>query len=68
MFRVIRVAPALFVDAARAYRAPAFADARGHVDVGIGVRVAFPGSGVLRADIARGLRDGDMALSFGWTR
>ena len=68
VFRVVNVAPAVFIDAARVYRAPAFADARAHVDLGIGLRVAFPGSGVLRADVARGLRDGQVALSFGWTR
>jgi hypothetical protein len=65
---VIRVAPATFVDIARAHRVPAFADRRAHVDVGAGLRIAFPGAGVLRADVARGLRDGETALSFAWTR
>jgi hypothetical protein len=68
VLRVIRVAPATFVDIARAYRVPAFADRRAHVDVGAGLRIALPGAGILRADVARGLRDGDMALSFAWTR
>jgi hypothetical protein len=68
VMRVLRLAPAVFVDVARAYDAPTFADSRAHVDVGAGLRVAVPGAGVLRADVARGLRDGEMALSFGWTR
>ena len=65
---VLRLAPAMFADVARAYRVPSFADRRAHVDVGVGLRVAIPGSGVLRADVARGLRDGATAVSFGWTR
>jgi hypothetical protein len=68
LLRVIRVAPATFIDIARAYHVPAFADRRAHVDVGAGLRIAVPGAGVLRADVARGLRDGDTALSFAWTR
>jgi outer membrane translocation and assembly module TamA len=63
---VLRVAPAAFVDGARAFRAAPFSDTRGHVDVGLGLRVALPGAGVFRADIARGLRDGNLALSFGY--
>jgi hypothetical protein len=66
--RVLRIAPAAFVDVARAYEAPAFADPRAHVDVGAGLRLALPGAGVLRADLARGLRDGRVAVSFGWVR
>lgn len=68
VLRVVRVAPAAFVDAARADDAPAFADSRAHVDVGAGLRLAIPGAGVIRADVARGLRDGHMALSVGWSR
>ena len=66
--RAIRIAPALFVDAGRAFNAPAFGDGRTHVDVGAGVRLAIPTAGVLRVDVARGLRDGEMALSIGLTR
>jgi hypothetical protein len=66
--KVLRIAPALFLDVARAYDAPPFADDRAHADAGVGIRIAIPGSGVLRADLARGLRDGQTALSFGWTR
>jgi hypothetical protein len=67
-FGPVRLGPAVFVDAARARAVPAFADRRAHVDVGAGVRIAVPSAGVLRADFARGLRDGEMALSFGWSR
>jgi hypothetical protein len=66
--RVLRLAPAAFIDAAKAGDAPAFADHRAHADVGVGLRLAIPGAGVLRADVARGLRDGEMAVSFGWGR
>jgi hypothetical protein len=66
--RVLRVAPAVFVDAARACDVPEFADRRAHVDAGGGVRLAIPGAGVLRADVAVGLRDGRTAVSVGWTR
>ena len=68
VFRVLRLAPAVFVDVARAFDTALFTDARAHVDAGAGLRVAIPGAGVFRADLARGLRDGEMALSFGWTR
>jgi outer membrane translocation and assembly module TamA len=68
VLRALRIAPAAFVDVARAYDAPAFADARAHVDAGLGVRVAIAGAGVIRADVARGLRDGQMAVSVGWSR
>ena len=64
----LRIAPAAFVDAARAFDAPAFGDHRAHVDVGIGVRLAIPTAGVVRVDLARGVRDGEMALSIGLTR
>jgi hypothetical protein len=37
------------------------------VDLGVGLRFKIPGqTGVLRADIAHGLRDGSNALTFGW--
>jgi hypothetical protein len=66
--RLGRLAPAAFVDLAHAYDAPTFADARAHVDVGVGLRLAVPGAGAIRADIARGLRDGKLAVSVGWAR
>jgi predicted double-glycine peptidase len=66
--RALRLAPALFVDTGRAFAVPAFGDRRAHVDAGAGIRVALPGAGVLRADVAHGLRDGRTVLSFGWIR
>lgn len=66
--RLLRVAPAVFVDLARATRGLAASDARLHYDAGAGVRIALLGFGVLRADVARGLRDGRMAFSVGWQR
>jgi hypothetical protein len=66
--RVIRWTPAIFVDVARAFDAPVFADPRAHADVGIGVRLALPGANVVRVDVARGLGDGAAALSVGWAR
>jgi len=68
VLRLLRIAPAAFVDVARAFDAPQFADARAHVDIGAGIRLAIPGAGVIRADVARGLRDGEIAVSVGWTR
>jgi hypothetical protein len=66
--RPLRIAPALFIDVARASRGLALFDRRGHLDAGAGVRIVVPGAGVLRVDVARGLRDGAMALSAGWTK
>lgn len=65
---VIRFGPAIFVDSARAWAGLASSDARWHVDAGAGLRIAAPGSGVIRIDVARGLRDGNTTLSLGWTR
>jgi peptidase C39-like protein len=60
----IRVGAAAFVDAASVDRR-AESRARRDVDVGIGARLAVPGvSGVLRIDVAKGVRDGATALSF----
>ncbi len=64
----VRVAPALFLDLARASRGFEPAHQRSQFDAGAGFRLALPGSGVLRIDAARGLRDGRNALSVGWTR
>jgi hypothetical protein len=64
----LRIAPAIFADAARAGAPPEFADGRAHVDVGAGVRFTAPAAGVFRVDVGRGLRDGEVALSFGWSR
>jgi hypothetical protein len=66
--RLLRAAPALFVDAARATRGLSSSDTRLQVDAGVGIRVALAGFGVLRADVGHGLRDGRTAFSVGWQR
>jgi hypothetical protein len=66
--RPVRLAPAVFLDLARAGGVLAGGDPRAHLDAGAGVRIALPGAGVVRIDVARGLRDGSTALSVGWTR
>ena len=65
---LLRLAPAVFVDVARATHGLPESDRRLHTDVGAGVRLSLAGSGVLRVDVARGLRDGRTALSVGWQR
>ena len=61
-----RVAAAVFVDVVSLERRP-LPGGRRDVDVGAGVRAAVPGAGgTLRVDVAKGLRDGDMRLSFGF--
>jgi Peptidase_C39 like family len=60
----LRIGGAAFVDSARASRRfnP---DPKVDVDTGIGLRLSGAGlSGVLRIDVAHGLRDGDDAISF----
>jgi hypothetical protein len=60
----LRFGAAAFVDVARVDRR-AVLRPRSEVDVGIGARLAVPGvSGVIRIDVAKGLRDGATALSF----
>jgi hypothetical protein len=66
--RPFRLAPAVFVDAARASRTLPGFDRRLHVDAGIGLRVALAGAGTLRVDVGKGFRDGATALSIGWDR
>jgi hypothetical protein len=66
--RLLRVAPAVFIDLAQATRGLPASDARLHYDAGVGIRFALLGFGVLRADVARGLRDGRTAFSVGWQR
>jgi hypothetical protein len=62
-----RIAPAMFVDVARAGRTASGFDDRLHVDAGVGLLLGVPG-GAVRIDVGWGLRDGTMALSAGWTR
>jgi len=63
----VRVATAAFTDVLRTSRrlkGESLTDA----DVGAGLRIALPsGAGVLRADVAHGLRDGTNAVSLAWT-
>jgi hypothetical protein len=66
--RPLRLAPAFFVDLARGTRGLANSGERWQADVGGGLRIAVPGSGALRIDVARGLRDGRSAVSVGWGR
>jgi len=61
-------APAVFLDVARAYQPLDPVNERWQADIGAGLRVAIPGSGLLRLDVAHGLADGHTALSIGWTR
>lgn len=62
--RSARVGGAVFVDAAH-LRRRLEAGPLGDVDVGAGLRASAPGmTGVVRIDLARGLRDGHMRVSF----
>jgi hypothetical protein len=57
-----------FVDVARATR-QAGIETPDQCDLGLGMRVRMPGSaGLLRIDVARGMRDGARALTVGITR
>ncbi|MEO5894402.1 MAG: papain-like cysteine protease family protein [Vicinamibacterales bacterium] len=67
VLRFVRVAPAVFIDAARADRRLTAGDGWG-IDAGAGLRVSVPGSSVVRLDVGRGLRDGATALSIAWVR
>ena len=63
---IARVAVAAFVDSARAVQKVS-GGAAAHVDAGGGLRVKLPSvDGVLRVDVAHGLRDGATALTVGW--
>ncbi|MDP9324100.1 MAG: cysteine peptidase family C39 domain-containing protein [Acidobacteriota bacterium] len=64
----IRLAPAVFLDAARSSRGLEPVDKPWQFDAGAGIRLALPGSGMLRIDVAHGLRDGRNALSIGWAK
>lgn len=67
LMKVVRFAPAVFVDLAAADRRLQPGSAW-HADAGAGLRFALPGSSVLRVDVGKGLRDGATALSVGWVR
>ena len=64
---LVRIRWAAFVDAARQGSLLIAGAPKLHIDLGAGVRLTVPGApGTLRVDVARGLRDGQMALSAGW--
>jgi Peptidase C39 family len=64
---LVRFGLAGFTDVARASRQALNGGTPVQVDVGAGLRIKIPGTpGVLRADVAHGLRDGANALTFGW--
>ena len=63
---LVQYAPAAFIDVAKASRGFASTVSSTQVDAGIGLRLAAPGSGVLRIDLAHGLRDGRTAFSVVW--
>jgi hypothetical protein len=61
-------AAAIFADAAHVDHR-VHGGAQRDVDAGLGARLALPGlAGVFRVDLARGLRDGAMSLSFAYER
>ncbi len=58
---------AAFTDVARAWRRRDGPASPLHVDIGVGLRLRLaPGQPAIRVDLARGLRDGRMAVSAGW--
>lgn len=63
---LMRLDGVVFVDSARAWRSLS-GDERLHVDVGGGVRLrGLVDGGAIAVDVARGVRDGRTALTFGW--
>jgi hypothetical protein len=64
---LVRIAPAGFVDVARASRRGAAGVESAQIDIGAGLRIKVPGAaGLVRVDVARGLRDGATAVTIGW--
>jgi tetratricopeptide (TPR) repeat protein len=63
---LLTVGAAAFVDTARAWRRLDDTRSMLHVDAGVGLRVRLaPGLPTIRIDVARGLRDGEVAVSAG---
>lgn len=59
---------AAFVDVAKLVKRAEAISTPLHVDIGAGLRVQIPGApGLLRLDLARGMRDGRVAFSAGWS-
>jgi hypothetical protein len=64
---LVRIGIAAFVDMAQATRRLATADGPVQTDIGGGLRFRIPGAqGMLRVDVAHGLRDGANAVTIGW--
>jgi hypothetical protein len=64
---LVRLGVAGFTDVARASRQVSPGSTPVQLDAGFGLRIKIPGTpGVLRADLAHGLRDGANALTVGW--
>jgi hypothetical protein len=64
---LVRLAIAGFTDVARASRQLSAGATLVQVDAGFGLRIKIPGTpGMLRADVAHGIRDGANALTIGW--
>ena len=64
---IVRIGIAGFADVARASRQVVAGQASTQLDLGTGLRLKVPGSdGVLRVDVAHGVRDGRNALTVGW--
>lgn len=62
----LSVGLAAFADVARAWNRLGGLDSRPQADVGVGLRVRLaPGQPAIRIDVARGVRDGATAVSFG---
>jgi len=64
---LVRTAAAAFIDTARV-DGRLETGTRGDVDAGVGFRIALPGAGSLRADVASGLRHGGTRWSFVYER
>lgn len=62
---LVRIGVAVFVDAAKSWETLSGADAA-HVDVGTGLRLSLANYGTFRFDLARGLKDGNVAASLGF--
>jgi hypothetical protein len=64
---LVRLGIAGFTDVARASRQMSAGATPVQVDAGFGLRIKIPGTpGMLRADVAHGIRDGANALTVGW--
>jgi hypothetical protein len=64
---LLRIGLAGFMDVARIWRPLSAPGDPAQADVGFGLRLRMPGrQGILRVDVARGLRDGADALTLGW--